>query len=174
MRVALVGHSQVPDFKSYHGVEVITAKVRGGHIADAYHHPISTVIESSPDAIFVWFGGNELLDQPEAQTAAQLVELVNYIRNFTAVVFVLLVEHRRHKVGSRFFPYKEYCERAKRVNKMLKREVRRNHQFHTVNIASPNMADDSRDGVHFGPVGKAWVINKLKAAIRAAQRAGEL
>ena len=172
MRVTIIGHSQVPDYlKSYEDVEVKSVRVRGGRIYDAYKRRMRAAIVECPDVICVWLGGNELVDQDVDKTIKELEELLRFIHNFVREVFWISVESRNHKPGDpRYHLNAKYHERAKKVNRALSRRARRSRQFRVINVASSKMAKDSRDGIHFSRKSKGWVVNKIKAAVRAVQR----
>ena len=171
MRVALIGHSQVFPIDDYDDVEFITVRVSGALIQNAYGGDIRECIETEPDAIFVWLGGNDLRHHSAGNTVNQLMELVGFLETFTNNIYLLSVEYRLYPTATET---ERYLARAKAVNRSLTRLAGGTGRFRTINIGSEVMAADSPDDIHFGPNGQQWTLNKIQTAIAHAIADGRL
>ena len=114
MRVAFVGHSQIPKDQIYlEGVDLWQAR-RGGAIIDqVYQPPLVDAIQSYPDIVFIWIGGNDLDNgSPIQEVVSKLLELVNYCREYTSYVYLVLAEHRKYSDPERTANYEAKARAA--------------------------------------------------------------
>ena len=169
MRVVLVGHSQVHKEVECNGYTLECCRLGGAYIGNAYHDPIAEYIESGPDAIFVWLGGNDLAKFDAYETVEQLLELVTHIRQYTTNVWLLNVENRDYR--SEFTT--TYMREAAIVNRRLTQIAHRRHLFRTINVAGRYFAAGAV-GIHFGRHGMRLTLNKIRNAITYAVQQGDL
>ena len=118
MKVAWVGHSQVPkQCRQIYGQNLILGRVSGAILEDAYYPPISDIIESSPDITFVWLGGNDLDNGAEPKyVAEELIKLANHISQYSNVIYLCNLESRNY---SNHIRATNYQRKARATNRLL-------------------------------------------------------
>ena len=169
MRVVLLGHSQVPrEDVNLDDFTLECVRCGGAYIKDFYRNPIREYVESNPDVIFCWIGGNDLAKHDADEVTEQLLNLVDYLAQHTSNIYLLNIEDRKYP-GEEYTKY--YMHQANLVNRRLKQLAKRRRTFRTVNVAGQDMAGDS-DDIHFGVNGLRWVYNKIRLAVNYAIRDG--
>ena len=59
VRVAIVGHSQIPYINSYDDVEISTFKLKGALCSDFFDYPLNECLQQEYDVVIIFLGGNE-------------------------------------------------------------------------------------------------------------------
>ena len=163
MRCLWVGHSQIPkDNVQINGEDAELGRVNGAVLENAYQAPISDYIETDPDVIVLWLGGNDLdngLSPKEVVT--ELINIVRYCQEHAQTVLVCNIEPRNYVNPDRATSYKD---KARNTNRLLTR-LSQKHNYRIINVSDPALIVDSRDGLHFSNVAKGRVIKKIERAV---------
>ena len=80
-RVALVGHSQLPEIEDYDDVVFESFQIRGARVRDfRQSDQIERIRSNEWNCVIVFLGGNDLCDHHDAnQVVNELLELVDNI-----------------------------------------------------------------------------------------------
>ena len=168
MRVGFIGHSQLPKGKIViNGIHLDKERVSGASISQAYQPPMVNIIESQPEILIVWLGGNDVdsNSKPAKEAGQELIQLANYCLDFSPEVYLFLIENRDYKDEER---NQRYRDKARTVNRYISRKANEYKTFRTINVWGEPFAIDSHDGVHLGPESIDRVISKLQVAVSHA------
>ena len=168
VRVAIVGHSQVPDIESYANVEVSVFRRGGASIHHAYEPPLSDSLDEHFDIVILFLGGNDIGTKTPHQIVEELLELVDSYDSAKQVV-VTQIEHRVYPAGHRYYIAEDdYRRQANRVNKSLVQKAKQTKAFRTINISGTWYNDNSPDGIHFHYITVQHLIARYRDAIEHA------
>ena len=161
-KVAIVGHSQVPDYiQNIPNCQVHIFKKPGAQIKDIYESPeLSQSFSWGQDLTILFIGGN---DFPVSDGHTVTSELLNLISEYqtTSKVAVFLIESREYKPNNRFrVTTDEYKQFQTYVNNRIKRQAPK-RQFRTINTTRAVFETNRRDGIHFNTVGQSHIRTKI-------------
>ena len=170
VRVAIVGHSQVPYIDSYDNVEINLFRRGGARIHHAYEPPLSDSLDEHFDVVILFLGGNDIGTKTPNQIVNELVELAGKYDSASQVL-VTQIEHRVYPPGHRYYiSEQDYRKQANRINKSLVKKAGQTEAFRTINISSPWYNDNSPDGIHFHYISADSLVARYCDAIKRACR----
>ena len=163
MRCLWLGHSQIPkDDIEINGEKAELERVNGATIDNAHEAPISDAIETDPDVIVVWLGGNDLDNGRSPQeVVTDLINVVRYCQQHTQAVLVCNIEPRNYFNEDRATSYNN---KARTTNRLLTK-LSAKHRYRVINVSDPALIVDSCDGIHFSNVAMRRVIKKIERAV---------
>ena len=164
-KVALVGHSQVPNtFEAPEGATIRIFRRRGGLIQHFDQPPLSDVYRYNADLIILFLGSNDVLNFGNnwLNLVKQLREILLLLRAICPRVWFVTIERRKFTSSHLDSLYESY---RKKINRKLGKYLH-NTVVRMVNISSPWFGDHlGNDGVHFNAQAKQEIANKFKNVI---------
>ena len=167
VRVAIVGHSQIPYINSYDDVEISTFKLKGALCSDFFDYPLNECLQQEYDVVIIFLGGNDIGTSQPAEIVDALLNIVRELSNVNQV-YLTQIEHRTYPLGHKYYVEENtYRKKAKAVNRKLVKKAP-SEGYRTLNISSQDYNDNSWDGIHFHTVARNELIKKFKRAIENA------
>ena len=165
LRIALVGHSQLPTSIDVPGTEIEIFRAPGGKALNFFEDDrLNEVLNWRGDLIILWIGSNDItVDTDVVRLRNEIVKIKQTVesRCQAQIIFVLL-EPRQY---NNHYPvgWDQYNKIQNSINKFLikKLPLTRFLQFNTSKFQTLL----SQDGVHFNGEGKQLVIQKIKQAV---------
>ena len=165
LRVALVGHSQLPYDLEVEGADIEIFRSPGARAYSFYEDEIlNEVLNWSGDLAIIWLGSNDIYN------GTHVSEVVDNITNIKesieeecgAEVVIILVEPRCYNDDHPVSETK-YRKLQKGINRKLERELPDTEfiQFNT----STYQQELSSDGVHFSDYGKELIRDRIITCI---------
>ena len=158
-RVAVVGHSLVPESVQGPGLDISVFRKPRGKLTDLFCGEFVGFREGHFDLAIVVLGGNDLAGSRPVYEIVELAKgFVDYAKGVAREVRVCTAEIRMYEANNRFGVDNEvYKRRRNKYNRTLVRMLRRENVRH-VELGKPWFAyDRARDGVHFNPRSKKEV-----------------
>ena len=164
MRIALVGHSQIPEEFATGNVNdtVEIFKVSGAKAFNFHDTALTGVLENRYDIVILWIGSNDIHHSVEAKTIAfKIKDLNEEIERVTgAIVIHLGIEPRTKPRGISEEKYGA-CKRG--IDARVRRQVKDPHKF--IHLTGRPKDFLSRDGVHFTEQGKDIIKGYIRIRI---------
>ena len=164
--VALVGHSNLPLFRSYSGVHLEFFKQGGAKLNDIWNPEKfdQRMLQRRWHIVIVFLGGNDLATcRNQDVIFERFMALVNAFR--TRKLFITDLEKRWYRDPRQFgITSRDYNQLANIVNLRLKRYARRTRHFELVHVP-PGYSTGSREGIHLGPLGEYMLVRKYRHKI---------
>ena len=161
-KVALVGHSQLPDIEDYDDVEFEQFKRSGARITTFTEgHDFNRICSNEWDCVIIFLGGNDLCDHHDASLMVRdLLDFVSEIRAQT--IFVTEVEKRfynrdleiQHNTTTQ-----QYMRLATIANNQLRRRAKAK-TFRLIHLPSSYNLNSRDGGIHFGDLAIRSLISK--------------
>ena len=170
-RVAVIGHSNLPDISSWDDVQLKTFKVKGALLTDLIQGKkfSGTLYTRSWDCVILFMGGNDIAMCRNPDTLFRRFESAR--RLFQCERFILTdIEPRvytperaaRHGINTR-----QYTILANVVNKKLKRYAKREKPIVQMVHIPLSYTINSHDGIHLSAFGTQKLIGRYKAIVNA-------
>lgn len=167
LKVALVGHSQIPRHLEIPNVQIRIFRAPGAKARTFFEDDrLNRVFEWEHDLTILWIGSNDI--ETSTNPARIFVDVKNIIKEITAkcqsLVYVCQIEPRTNPRGMSAEKYKKF---RVGINNRVKRALK------TPNIHFNNIQFEqelSEDGVHWSERGQDHVINKFKRIIEGHSR----
>ena len=165
LRVALVGHSQLPSELEVDGADIEIFRAPGGKAYGFYEDErLNEVLDWSGDLVILWLGSNDIKQNTHVSDVVDnITEIKESIEEECgAEVVIILVEPRSYPDD---YPVNEtrYKKIQRAINKKLERELpdTRFLQFNT----QMYQTELSSDGVHFTAEGQELIEDKIRDCI---------
>ena len=170
VKVAIVGHSQVPQEIIIPGVETRVFRKPGARIHDFHRDLLPELLSFSADIIVIFLGGNDIDARPDCalRVANGLKGIVEILKDNCREVIFIQIEWRdfsRTRVPG--LTKEIYNQRRATINRNLKRFCSR-HNIHAINTGLEDLERVRRDGVHFASESASVLKRKIIRAIRHA------
>ena len=170
VKVAIVGHSQVPQEIIIPGVETRVFRKPGARIHDFHRDLLPELLSFSADIIVIFLGGNDIDARPDCalRVAEGLKGVVEILKDSCREVIFIQIEWRdfsRTRVPG--LTKEIYNQRRATINRNLKRYCSR-HNIHAINTGLEDLERVRRDGVHFARESASVLKRKIIRAIRHA------
>ena len=152
-RVAVVGHSLVPESVQGPGLDVSVFRKPGGKLTDLHCGEFTGFRQGHFDLAIIVLGGNDLAGPRPVSDLLDLARMfVDYAKGVAREVRFCTAEIRMYGENNRFGVNNEvYKRRRNKYNRTLVRMLRRENVRH-VDLGKPWFAyERARDGVHFSP-----------------------
>ena len=172
-RVALVGHSQLPEIDDYDNVEFEHFKIRGARISTFEESEYFDYICSNAwNCVIIFLGGNDLCDHHSAdQVVNDLLNFVDQTRARTVLVTKIEKRTYRRALERRYNTTTvEYNSLANTANNKLRRRERSRGTFHLIHCPPAYNLNSIDQGIHFDEIATRSLINRYEGAIRNARK----
>ena len=165
LKVALVGHSQIPCSLKVEGAEIELYRLPGAKTHSFENKAkLNQVLNWSGDLVILWLGSNDIDQNTDiSEVVKNIIQIKSQIeKECKAVVAIILVEPRcypnDHPVSK-----DQYKKIQKGINRKLERALPNTQflQFNTF-VYEKELA---RDGVHFSEEGKEMIKDKISECI---------
>ena len=170
VKVAIVGHSQVPREITIPNVETRVFRKPGARIQDFYSVLLPEVQAFSPDVIVIFLGGNDIDARADCalRVANGLKGIIEILKDNCREVIFIQIEWRDFSTTRVPGLTREiYQHRRATINRNLKRFCSRRN-IHAINTGLENLERVRRDGVHFASESASALKRKIIRAIRHA------
>lgn len=165
LRVALVGHSQLPTNLLIEGTQISIFRAPGGKAISFFEdNRLSSILNWRGDVVIVWLGSNDIeINSNVAEIVNNLIHIKESIeKECGAKVIITLLEPRCYPND---YPVHQtqYAKIQKGVNRKLERKL---PQTHFIKVNTPCFQQLlSHDGVHFTFEGRQLIENIIKENI---------
>ncbi len=162
LKVALVGHSQIPRHLEVTNVQIRIFRAPGAKARTFFEDDrLNRVLEWEHDLTILWIGSNDI--ETSTNPARIFSDVKNIIKEITAkcqsLVHVCQIEPRTNPKGMSVEKYKKF---QVGINNRVKRALKTpNIHFNNIQFVQ----ELSEDGVHWNERGQAQVISKIKRVI---------
>ena len=150
-RVAILGHSQVPEVVEGPNLDIRVFRKPGGFWYDLFCPQFSDFCKGGFDLAIIVLGGNDLAgNRPVLDIVEDAKVFVKYASECARHVRVCTAESRTYPENNRFgVSNSEYKARKNRYNRMLLRMLKRENA-RAINLERPWFKYERKsDGVHF-------------------------
>ena len=170
-RVALVGHSNLPEISSWDNVRVESFKERGAELTDLIGERRfgEALYTTHWDCVILFLGGNDLANWRDQDTVYDRFMSVYASLQYERLMVTELEPRTynwqreiRHGITTA-----RYNALAKVVNKKLKRHASHNRARIQLIHVPPGYMIGSRDGIHLSTFGEEQLIQKYRRVINA-------
>ena len=170
-KVALVGHSQIPNtITPLRNTEVRVFKRPGGSVFQFEEPPFSEVFDYRPDLVILFLGGNDvaLYGDEHQRIVSKLKQILARLKELSNNVIFVTLERRNYPLNNRFGVVNEvYNRNRKKVNDKLRAFLRRK-SIRQINVTAPWFSENLRsDGVHFNSSAAIEFRRKIILAIQS-------
>ena len=169
LKVALVGHSQVPRSLSVDNAEIRIFRAPGGKLENFHRDTrMKQVLSWRHDITYLWLGSNDV--HPEVK----ILDLIEWNKAIASEIEdkcgskVIIVELER-----RIYPPERPLidqRRYKQITRSVNRALLRCKKFFTITFNAERFVL-SADGVHFEPQSRRAIENKFVESIQRQMRA---
>ena len=166
VKVAIIGHSNIPVEFTYPGTEVRCFRMPGLHVLDISRRgEYRELLAWRCQLVYLWAGSNDLANGMVARPIARkILNTATQIRHRTgARVIIIKIEPRYCKPGY-VASQTVYNTLARQINRHLDNWSRPGQIFLQLNGAPRHMLDHT--GYHFNAEGKAFVNGLIANSIR--------
>ena len=167
VKVAIVGHSQVPREIIIPGVETRVFRKPGARIHHFHRDLLPEVLSFSADVIVIFLGGNDIDARPDcaSRVAEGLKGIVEILKDNCREVIFIQIEWRDFSTTRVPGLTKEiYRQHRATINRNLQRFCRR-HNIRAINTGLENLERVRRDGVHFASQSATILKRKIIRAV---------
>ena len=167
LKVALVGHSQLPHSLEVEGADIEIFRSPGGRAYSFYDDDdLNDVLNWSGDLAILWLGSNDIMQDTNVwEVVNDIIGIKESIEEETgATVVIILVEPRCYPDDE---PVDEaqYRKIQKSINRKLERELSET-EFIRFNLPLYEQ-ELAEDGVHFTSYGKELIEEKISDCIES-------
>ena len=170
VKVAIVGHSQVPREITIPNVETRVFRKPGARIQHFYSDLLPEVQAFSPDVTVIFLGGNDIDARADCalRVANGLKGIIEILKDNCREVIFIQIEWRDFSTTRVPGLTREiYQHRRATINRNLKRFCSRGN-IRAINTGLENLESVRRDGVHLASVSASALKTKIIRAIRHA------
>ena len=169
VRVAIVGHSQLPVIADYEDIKITRYFRPGAKLDYIDDRECASLLRRSWDIVIIFLGGNDICQTNPNLVADRALAIVRRLNAHE--VFLVNAETRVYypaRAAQFEITTEEYQIRANAYNQRLKRLARSTKVFRSVHLP-PGYSANSGDGIHFNTRGKLALIAKFKRTIANAK-----
>ena len=170
-RVALVGHSNLPEIPIWGGVRVELFKERGAELLDLVQRRrfSGALYATHWDCVVLFLGGNDLARCRSPYVMYWRFSDAFDVHDYDRLMVTDLEPHlyNRELALRHGITTEQYTPLANVIDKKLRRRARRDRQtIQLIHVPSGYMVG-SREGIHLSPSGEQKLIEKYKKVINA-------
>ncbi|MEL7522101.1 MAG: SGNH/GDSL hydrolase family protein, partial [Cyanobacteria bacterium J06553_1] len=160
-RVALVGHSNVPDGFHHPGAVVTICKKRGAHIRDFYKEPeLMKVFNDKYDLVFIYLGSNDVVKGGDTVEIPKLTrEIAIDIKNRTGAKVIAIALEPRNCPENYHTPTEDYRRLARAINSKIR--LKKKDDYGVLHLWQFLRYHISEDGYHFDREGRAYLRDRI-------------
>ncbi len=163
LRIAFVGHSQIPRRFNFPEAHVQLFRSPGARAYSFLEDPsMSNVLQWEHDLTFVWIGSNDITSSTNpGEIFSHIVEICDAIEDAChSTVYVCQVEPRR---STRNVPPEQY----KRIQCGINNRIKKKYKARNIHFNSMQFVEElAEDGVHWSEAGRERVESKFMKVIQ--------